>query len=263
MLFAKDFRRIARESLKGKWLIAVLVCIVAYLLGANPVNSSTGSSINYNFNMDAESAAGSVSGSLGSGFWAILLPIIMVASVVIVLYALLVIIIGGAVTLGYCKFNLTLVDGDKPQFMDLFSGFDRFGAGFCVQFLRGLYTFLWSLLFIIPGIVAHYRYAMAAYILQEHPDMTASEAIESSKQLMVGNKWRLFCLEFSFIGWDILCSLTLGIGFLVLNPYKEAAYAAFYREISGTWKTSGSAYDTQWNDGNAFTDGDAVNYREI
>ena len=139
-------------------------------------------------------------------------------------------------TLGLCKFNLGLVDKKNPQFTDLFSCFDRFGAGFCVQFLRGLFTFLWSLLFVIPGIIASYRYAMAAYILAEHPDMTASEAINASKQMMVGNKWRLFCLEFSFIGWDILCLFTLGLGALVLNPYKEADYAAFYREVSGTWE---------------------------
>ena len=132
--------------------------------------------------------------------------------------------------------SLNLVDKKNSQFMDLFSGFDRFGAGFCVQFLRGLFTFLWSLLFVIPGIIASYRYAMAAYILTEHPEMTASEAIEASKQMMAGNKWRLFCMEFSFIGWDILCLFTFGIGFLVLSPYKEAAYAAFYREVSGTWE---------------------------
>ena len=57
-----------------------------------------------------------------------------------------------------------------------------------------------------------------------------------SKQMMDGNKWRLFCLRLSFIGWDILCGFTLGIGYLWLNPYKQAAEAAFYREISGTEK---------------------------
>ena len=238
MLFAKDFRRIARESLKGKWILAILVCLVAYFLGANPVASTSGGSANYSFD---EESIGTVSGTIQGGaiderVWSVLLPIITGVMVVAVIYLIAVIIIGGAVTLGYCKFNLGLIDKKNPQFMDLFSGFDRFGAGFCVQFLRGLYTFLWSLLFVIPGIIASYRYAMAAYILSEHPEMTASEAIEASKQMMAGNKWRLFCLEFSFIGWDILCLFTFGLGFLVLSPYKEAAYAAFYREVSGTWE---------------------------
>ena len=71
-------------------------------------------------------------------------------------------------------------------------------------------------------------------ILAEHPELTASEAIARSKEMMSGNRWCLFCLHFSFIGWDILSSLTLGIGNLWLRPYKQAANAAFYREISGT-----------------------------
>jgi len=239
MLYAKDFRKIARESLKGNWILAVLVCLVAAFLGANPVFSSGGGTANYNF--DAESIGAIQNGTIQGGMidgriWTILLPIITGIVVVAVIYLLAIMIIGGAVTLGLCKFNLGLVDKKKPQFTDLFSCFDRLGAGFCVQFLRGLYTFLWSLLFVIPGIIAGYRYAMAAYILSEHSDMTASEAIDASKQIIVGNKWRLFCLEFSFIGWDILCLFTLGIGNLFLRPYKEAAYAAFYREISGSWK---------------------------
>ena len=85
---------------------------------------------------------------------------------------------------------------------------------------------------MIPGIIASYRYAMTPYILLENPGMTANEAIKKSKELMQGNKWRLFCLQFSFIGWSILCVFTLGIGFLWLVPYMEAANAAFYREIS-------------------------------
>ena len=93
---------------------------------------------------------------------------------------------------------------------------------------------LWSLLLIIPGIIAGYSYAMTGYILAENPELTASEAIARSKEMMAGNRFRLFCLHFSFIGWEILCTLTLGIGNLWLRPYKQAAEAAFYREISGT-----------------------------
>lgn len=90
-----------------------------------------------------------------------------------------------------------------------------------------------QLLLIIPGIMASYSYAMTGYILAEHPELTASEAIAQSKDMMAGNRWRLFCLQFSFIGWDILCALTLGIGNLALRPYRHAAEAAFYRELCG------------------------------
>lgn len=75
---------------------------------------------------------------------------------------------------------------------------------------------------------------MTGYILAEHPELTASEAIASSKEMMSGNRFRLFCLHLSFIGWAILCAFTFGIGNLWLSPYRQAAAAAFYREISGT-----------------------------
>ena len=88
---------------------------------------------------------------------------------------------------------------------------------------------------IITGIIAGYSYAMTSYILAENPELTASEAIERSKQMMSGNRWRLFCVQISFIGWEILSALlTFGIGGLWITPYKQAATAAFYREISGT-----------------------------
>lgn len=74
---------------------------------------------------------------------------------------------------------------------------------------------------------------MTDYILAEHPDMTPGEVMKCSKAMMEGNRWRLFCLQFSFIGWDILCALTLGLGNLALRPYEMAAIAAFYRELCG------------------------------
>ena len=96
-----------------------------------------------------------------------------------------------------------------------------------------MYILLWSLLLIVPGIMATYSYAMTDYILAEHPELTASEAIAQSKAMMDGSRWRLFCLHLSFIGWDLLCALTLGLGNLALTPYKQAAEAAFYRDLCG------------------------------
>ena len=132
------------------------------------------------------------------------------------------------------RFNLELIDHNDAGFEHLFKYFPWWANAVCTRLLKGLYVFLWSLLLVIPGIVASYSYAMTEYILAEHPEMTASEAIAASKEMMSGNRWRLFCLHVSFIGWAILCAFTLGIGNLWLNPYKNAATAAFYREISGT-----------------------------
>ena len=172
-----------------------------------------------------------------------LLALIGTASVFALLYVVVMLVIGGAVSLGYAKFNLNLINRTNPDIRDMFSEMGRFKAGFVMQFLTTLYVVLWTFLFIIPGIIASYSYRMTPYILMENPDMTASEAIRASKEMMRGNKWRLFCLEFSFIGWSLLAALTLGIGMLFLRPYMEAAGAAFYRELK--WERHKQAVDAQ------------------
>ena len=118
--------------------------------------------------------------------------------------------------------------------MHLFKYFPHWANAVCTDLLKSVYILLWSLLLFIPGIIAAYSYSMTDYILAEHPEMTAGAAIKASKAMMSGNKWRLFCLHVSFIGWEFLCAFTFGIGNLWLNPYKKAATAAFYREVSGT-----------------------------
>ena len=143
-------------------------------------------------------------------------------------------IIGGIVSAGYCKFHLNLVDGEEPQLGTLFTYLPQWKTMVAANILMTVYTLLWMLLLIVPGIIAVYRYSMTYYILAENPELTASEAIEYSSELMKGNKWRFFCLGFSFIGWNILCVLTLGIGNLWLNPYMQTANVAFYRDITAS-----------------------------
>ena len=233
MMCAADFRRIARESLKGKWGIALGTGLVAALLGGTI--SSSGTSVNLNSgNVQQRISSGDLESFFYSDTFRHLLPLIFIIGAIITVWSLVMLVLGGAVSLGYAKFNLNLVDGQPPRFDDLFSEFHRIWPAFCLHFLMGLFVVLWSLLFIIPGILAAYSYAMAPYIMAENPDMTAREAIAASKEMMRGNRWRLFCLGFSFIGWAILAALTLGIGILWLRPYEEAAHAAFYRDLSGT-----------------------------
>ena len=102
-----------------------------------------------------------------------------------------------------------------------------------ILFFRNLYTFLWSLLFIIPGIVKSYEYMMIPYLLAENPELTQEQAFALSKQMMTGNKWNAFVLDLSFIGWDILSGCTLGIlGIFYVEPYRNLTYAALYEELS-------------------------------
>ena len=259
MKYAADFRADAREALRGRWPIAILTGFVASLIGANIATGGGGSS---NSNNDSSGAV--IRDFQATEFWLQYRTLVITAIVILVIWVIITIVIGGAGKLGYATFNLKLVDNKDVALADLFSQFHRLGDGFCMNFLMGLYTLLWTLLFIIPGLIKTYSYAMTPYILAENPGMTATDAITESRRIMDGNKWRLFCLGFSFIGWGLLCaaptlialfivsrmaietqnlavllwiipaSIPSFIGSLFLNPYQEAAWAAFYRDISGT-----------------------------
>ncbi|MBP8089023.1 MAG: DUF975 family protein, partial [Phocaeicola sp.] len=93
------------------------------------------------------------------------------------------------------------------------------------------YTFLLTLLLVIPGIMKSYSYAMTLFILKDYPELQYDAAIEKSMAMMSGHKMKMFLLDLSFIGWAILCCFTLGIGFLFLAPYVEASHAAFYEDL--------------------------------
>lgn len=264
MLVAQDFRDRARIALSGNWALGVGTGFIASLLGAYTALGGGSSSVRF-----TEKQNEYLSQLLPIEVYVMVMGVLEIALIISLIYTIAVLIIGGPVSLGYVKFNLHLTDGRPAGFTDLFSQFHRFGEGFLVYFLRLLYTFLWTMLFTIPCVIAGiivmvvlmdnysiagiyaavfamllclvpaiilgtmktYSYAMAPYLLYENPGMGANWAIQKSVDLMRGNKWRLFCLAISFIGWAILCCFTLGIGFLWLKPYQEAAYAVFYREI--------------------------------
>lgn len=123
---------------------------------------------------------------------------------------------------------------DEPASMsNIAFAFDSNYKSICkTMFFRDLYTFLWSLLFIIPGIIKSYEYKMIPYLLSEDPAMTTEQAFEQSKALMKGNKWKAFVLDLSFILWDIVTVLTCGIaGIFWVEPYKASTQAALYEAV--------------------------------
>lgn len=240
MKYASDFRSIARDALKGKWGIAVIAGLIASLLGA--ISSSgpelkfeikdNGANINFMF-------ANQQIFSTSEGWMPELNAFIVGGAIYVILAAIamavILFVLGSVIKFGYSRFNLNLVDRQQePDLGTLFGYFPHWKNAAIAQLLEAVYVLLWSLLFVIPGIIASYSYAMTGYILAENPEMSPSDAIARSKEMMEGNRWRLFCLQFSFIGWGILSSLTLGIGNLWLTPYEQAATAAFYRDVSGT-----------------------------
>ena len=141
------------------------------------------------------------------------------------------IIVTPAFALSLVRVYINLFKGKEPEVADAFSGFDDFWSAFKVNFLVGLFTFLWSLLFIIPGIIKTISYSMSMYILAENKGKSALECINESKQITNGHKMDLFVLELSFIGWGLLCVITLGIAGIWVMPYMSATYVNAYYSL--------------------------------
>lgn len=140
-------------------------------------------------------------------------------------------LITGPFALGLAAVALRIMRTEEIEVGQLFGGFKNFGTAFLVSLLNGIFIFLWTLLFIVPGIIKTYSYRLSYYILADNPTMSATEVRKRSIELMRGNKWRLFCLEFSFIGWELLCILTLGILSFWVASYYNAAIAEFYQSL--------------------------------
>ena len=140
-------------------------------------------------------------------------------------------------TMGLYAMYLNMYKDNEWSVGDIFSSFrngmDYYLNSFLLLFVNSIFIFLWSLLFVIPGIIKTFSYSMSPYILIDNPVMTAGEARRKSIEIMKGNKWKLFCLQFSFIGWILLSILTFGILFLWVIPAMEMSKIAFYKEISG------------------------------
>lgn len=148
--------------------------------------------------------------------------------------------LSGPLALGLALCMIKMFSGGPVILEDVLEGFRNFMPAFLVYLLIAVFTLLWSLLLIIPGIVAGYSYSMAYYILLEHPQMSPSDVLRQSKEMMKGHRMDLFILHLSFIGWGILTIFTLGIGTLWLTPYVTAATTAFYLDLKDMQQQSGT-----------------------
>lgn len=171
------------------------------------------------------------------------------------LYLLLV---AGPFSLGLVAFFMGLFRNQETQINRVFEGFEQFGKAFVLSLVMGIFIFLWALLFIIPGIIAAFRYSQAFYIMRDNPQLSAMECLNESKRLMAGNKAKIFTLSLSFIGWAILAAIPSGIysslfidlneiptffdslmtfvlsaGFLWVGAYYYTALLAFYELLKG------------------------------
>ena len=196
------FMRMAKESLRDKWGLAIGTFFVyGLIIGGFQFNYSY-------FNM--------FGGHLITPFTGIIS-----------------LIIGGPLTLGAAIFSLAISRNQEARFEQLFKGFNNFGTALGAYILIGIFTLLWTILLIIPGIIAALSYAMTFYIIADEPSIQKMDAINKSKKMMYGYKWKYFRLALRFLGWALLCILTLGIGFLWLIPYIQVTCAKFYDDIKG------------------------------
>lgn len=218
---ARDFRQEALSVLTGRWGLAIGATLLYSILNGGLTSAFSPSP-------DTESII--ENGGLTLDAFVPYTSILLVIFLISIVFSA----IGSSVHLGYNILLLKYYEPEqKPSLGDLFCRFHIFWKAFGLRIMMSILTTLWSFLFIIPGIIASYSYAMAPYLMAENPDMGIMEAISRSKELMRGNKWRLFCLHLSFIGWVFLCIFTCGLGTLFLSPYQMLADAAFYRELTG------------------------------
>ena len=137
----------------------------------------------------------------------------------------------------YAVYRKLLVGQQVKLFEEAFgTGFKSWGHNVGGMLLMAVYTLLWSLLLIIPGIIKYFSYAMTPFILADKPELTANEAIELSMKMMDGHKLDFFILTLSFIGWSILAIFTLCIGYLWLVPYMYTTMAAFYEDVKAEYE---------------------------
>jgi uncharacterized membrane protein len=189
-----DLMRMAKDSLKGKWGLAIGTFLIYILITA----SLGGGARNY--------------------------PQVSLISL----------ILNGPLALGAAIFSLSLARNEEAGVEQIFFGFYKFGKALAAYLLMLVFILLWALLLIIPGIIAALSYSMTFYIMADDASISPMEAIDKSKAMMYGYKWKFFCLGLRFLLWSILCILTLGIGFLWLIPWMNVTIAKFYDDIKLT-----------------------------
>lgn len=212
-----DLKIAAKESLDGKWLVAIAVCLVAWLL-VEAFTSNNGANASYRYIMENGRFVKVTHSD----------PLRSMMSIVSL-------IIGGPVYYGVAQYFLKLARREPAEFADMFSGFSLFKTNFIMNLLIWIFTILWTLLLIVPGIIAAIKYSMAYYIVNDNPGISAMEAIRMSKEMMDGHKMRFFEMWLGFLGWFILGVVTFGLGMLYAIPYFRAAKANFYLDLKGNY----------------------------
>lgn len=211
----KDLMADARMALSGNWGMGVLGYIL-YTVLVMSVSMFTYAAIFFVAMASAASGSDAVVATNAVSFASQLVQLVL----------------SGVFVVGFCSYYLVIAQEGEARLECLFTGFKRFWTAFAAYFMSSLFILLWTLLFIIPGIIAMFRYAMVFFIIADDEDVGPLEAIRQSKEMMKGNKWKFFCLNWRFFWWALLAAFfTFGIGFLWLVPYMQTSFAKFYEDV--------------------------------
>lgn len=216
----RNIKSTARESLKGHWGVAILASFIASAFGATGSSVTSSSTEEIDFSQLAELSSAEI------------LTTLAIFGGVIVFGLFASVLISSLIAIGYAQFNIDLIDGEQPRIITMFSKGKQILTSIAANILAFIRIFFGCVLFIVPGIIAAYKYAMVNYVIADNPGISAREALAKSKEIMKGNKLRFFFFELSFFGWALLVVLTLGIAAIWVVPFMQASFAAFYREIS-------------------------------
>lgn len=209
----KDLMADARTALSGNWGMAVLGYVLYAILIFSFYAFVFSSAFFVGFVSETNGGDSKVAGEAIKGF-----------------AQLIEFLVSGALMVGLCSFFLGITQDRDARLENLFTGFRRFWKSLGTYFFYSVFVFLWALLLIIPGIIASFRYAMAFYIIADDEDCGPLEAISRSKEMMKGNKWKYFCLNWRFFWWGLLCMI-IPIGMLWLVPYMQTSFAQFYEDV--------------------------------
>jgi uncharacterized membrane protein len=244
-----ELKTYAKDFLKKHYWKAFLVCLIFTILTGNHFEGNANPRYEFRYNTDNFIEERIEDGriiSLETGYDALnfflekigLFPLAFIGAgiffTMILIWIVITLFLNPLLSVGKNRFFLNGFNGDT-DIKYLFSTFNKyeFWGIFKCMFITGLYTLLWSLLLIIPGIIKSYEYRFVPYLLTKDPNLTAREAIEMSRQLTDDQKWNMFVLDLSFIGWYLLGLIFFGIGGIFVNPYKEATFARLFNVLSG------------------------------
>lgn len=224
-----EVKSVGKAAFKANYWRCVLVALI---LGA--VSGAATYSIKDNGDYNPKEVATAIVYGLSSEeFRALITFILGLMGLVILIGFLVQIFIKNPLQVGCYRFFKKNVEDGQAELGLIGEGFGDYGRVFVTLLLRDIFLCLWSLLFVIPGIIKAYSYRMVPYIIKDNPELSATEVITKSRKMMNGNKWRAFVLDLSFLGWIILSIITCGILFVFWTyPYIESTNAALYSELS-------------------------------